>query len=66
MDARAARLKLKLRGAVSDEDVAELVKAGFGTPRRIKEATDDELKRVKGIGQGKLGKLRARYPHRER
>jgi hypothetical protein len=64
MDARVAKLKLKLRGDLSVEDVQALVEAGYGTPRKIKAATDDELTRVRGIGRGKLDKLRAKMPRR--
>ena len=55
---------MKLRGVVSDDDVGELVKAGFDTPRKIKAATDDDLKKVRGIGQAKLDKIRGRMPRR--
>jgi len=66
MDARQTKLRWKLRGVASDEDVQELVKAGFDTPRKIKEAKDDDLKKVKGIGQSKLKKLREKMPKAER
>ena len=64
MDARAVKLQAKLRGAVSAEDVQALVDAGYDTPRKIKAATDNELKQVKGIGQGKLDRIRTRMPRR--
>ena len=64
MDARVAKLKVKLRGAVSVEDAQALVKAGLDSPRKIKAATDEQLEQVKGIGPSKLSKIRTRMPRR--
>jgi len=53
MDARAQKLKLKLRGAVSAEDVQELVKAGIDSPRKIRAATDEELGHIKASAKAR-------------
>jgi len=64
MDARAQKLKLKLRGAVSVEDVQALVDAGLDMPHKIRAATDKELESVKGIGKSKVTAIRKRCPRR--
>ena len=53
----------KLGHKLQDEELAELlIAAGFDTPRKIRDAKDADLKAIKGVGPGRLTKIRARLP----
>ena len=43
-----------------DKDIAEtLVKAGYAMPAKIRKASDNELKAIKGIGQASVNSIRS-------
>ena len=45
---------------VGDAKVAAALRAaGYGTPREVAGATDEQLRAIEGIGAGRLAKLRA-------
>ena len=53
----------KLAIKLADPDLAVLlVGAGFTNPQKIRNATDRALLAVRGIGQAKLDKIRAKFP----
>ena len=55
MDARVQKLAIKL----GDSELAEtLVEAGFDSPAKVRKAKDADLKKIKGIGDATVGKLR--------
>ena len=57
MDPRANKLNHRL----NDRDLAEkLVAAGLDTARKIKAATDRQIKAVQGIGDATLSVIRER------
>lgn len=55
-----ATTKLALVFGIGLADATELVSAGFSNPRKVRDATDEQLGRVKGMDAGKLSNLRAR------
>jgi hypothetical protein len=59
MDARAQKLRVYF-GRGSIEDAEALVEAGFGTPRMLREASDEAILAVPGIGPSKLSAIRER------
>ena len=62
MNAQTQKLAIKLGDAALAE---KLVKAGFRNPARIREASDEELEDVLGIGPATRGKLRKQFPKRK-
>ena len=54
-----SKLAIKLGDA---ELAAKLEAAGFDNPRKIRDASDRELKAAEGIGQAALDKIRAKFP----
>ena len=59
MDARVKKLRIYFeRGSL--EDAEALVAAGFGTPRTLREASDESILAVPGIGPAKLSAIRER------
>ena len=47
--------------------IAELLNVnGYRTPRSIIEATDDQLRRIDGIGPSALRQIRSHYPAQQR
>ena len=61
MNAAAAYSKLVVK--LSDTSLtALLVRVGFTNPRRIRNATDQDLLDISGIGQSKLEQIRAVFP----
>jgi len=61
-DVRIARLG-KILG-VSAEVAGKLVAAGYGTPRLVKVASDEDILGISGIGQATLDAIRVRAAHR--
>jgi len=53
------KLALKLKDV---ELAALLAEAGFTNPRKIRDATDKELRTVPGLGKSALDKIRAKFP----
>ena len=52
----------KLARLLGDQDLAErLVRGGLTSPRRIKVASDDQIKAIPGIGQAALQRVRGRF-----
>lgn len=47
-----------LQAGLSDEQARALIEAGFGTAESVRNATDDELTAVKGIGAATVRNLR--------
>lgn len=46
-----------------DDDLAELLSgAGIDSPEKIRAASDDDLRAIKGIGPAKLREIRELYP----
>ena len=61
MSAKLHRLAIKL----DDRDLAGLlVNAGFDNPAKIREATDEQLEAVPGIGKATRGRLRKKFAKR--
>ena len=66
MDAHARKLLHYLNDDESMTGVIiELVKAGYGTPRLIKAATDRQLRAIVGVGKKMLAKIRETFPRIE-
>jgi hypothetical protein len=57
------KLIRKLRHYVGDAAEA-LVAVGLDTPRKIKAATDEQVKAAKGVGDATLAEIRKRMPKR--
>ncbi len=47
------------KSGVSKAVARKLIAAGYPTPRFLREATDEELLAIAGIGQGTVNKVRA-------
>jgi DNA integrity scanning protein DisA with diadenylate cyclase activity len=54
-----SKLAIKLKDA---ELAALLEAAGFDNPRKIRDASDKDLKAVEGVGQAALSKIRGKFP----
>jgi len=63
MDARTQKLQLKL--GINAEIAEALVRVGLGKPSSIRNATDEMLRAVPGIGKATLERIRARVPRKE-
>lgn len=61
MNAAAAHKKLSIRLGNSIL-AALLVRGGFLNPRSIRDATDQELLAISGIGEVSLAQIRAVFP----
>ena len=57
-DARALRIQRRTRGCVALLLIEQLVVDGFDSPRKIKAASDSELKAVRGVGDASVAALR--------
>lgn len=57
-DARALRIQRRVRSCIALVLIEQLVVAGFDSPRKIKAASDSELKAVRGIGAASVAALR--------
>ena len=57
------KLAIKLKDA---DLAAKLEAAGFDNPRKIRDATDKQLRAVEGIGQAALSKIREKLPRAKR
>ena len=57
-DARALRIQRRTRGRVALLLIEQLVVDGFDSPRKIKAASDAELKAVRGVGDASVAALR--------
>ena len=61
MNAAAAYSKLVVK--LSDTALtALLIRGGFTNPRQIRNAEDEDLLAISGIGQSKLEQIRAVFP----
>ena len=58
VDARALRIERRIKGCIARVLIEQLVSAGFDSPRKIKAASDAELKAVRGIGAASVVSLR--------
>lgn len=58
VDARALKIERRIRGCVARGLIEQLVVDGFDSPRKIKAASDSELKAVRGIGDASVALLR--------
>jgi hypothetical protein len=53
------KLAVKLRDV---ELAAKLTEAGYDNPRKIRDASDKDLRAIPGLGAAALGKIRGRFP----
>ncbi len=54
----------KLAIKFKDRQLARLlVRAGLTTPRAVRNATDDELRAINGVGPATLQAIRRKMPH---
>jgi len=58
IDARVLRIERRVRGCIAHVLIEQLVSAGFDSPRKIKAASDAELKAIRGIGAASVALLR--------
>ena len=57
----------KLARKLGDKDLAAaLVAAGLDMPHKIRQASDEDLEAVPGIGKAKRGQIRERIPRGDR
>ena len=54
-----SKLAIKLKDV---ELAAKLTEAGFTNPRKIRDASDKDLRDIPGLGQASLAKVRERFP----
>ena len=59
MNVSARKLTVKLNDPAL---AALLVGAGFDNPRKIRDASDKDLKAIPDLGQASLEKVRERFP----
>lgn len=52
-----------LTALVGSDVAASLRAGGFDTPDAVRDASDDDLRAVSGIGEGRLAKIRDAVPH---
>ena len=57
-DARALRIERRVQGCIALLLIEQLVVEGFDSPRKIKAASNAELKAVRGIGDASVALLR--------
>ena len=57
-DARVLRIERRVHGCIARVLIEQLVVGGFDSPRKIKAASDNELKAVRGIGAASVAALR--------
>ncbi len=53
------------RLGTSKSQAAKLFEEGYQTPRFIREATDEELLAIEGIGVGTVKRIRKKLPRRD-
>ena len=54
-----SKLAIKLKDA---ELAAKLTEAGYTNPRKIRNASDKDLRAIPGLGQATLAKVREKFP----
>ena len=59
MDGTRCRQVIQQRGGVSARIAENLMQAGFRIARELRNATDEELLAVEGVGESTLIKIRA-------
>ena len=53
----------KLAILLQDEELAaKLTEAGYTNPRKIRNASDKDLRAIPGLGQATLAKVREKFP----
>jgi len=57
---RARCEKAIMRSGVSKTMAGKFIDAGYPTPRFLREASDEELLAIEGVGQATVDKVRAR------
>ena len=58
------KLSKATRGALDSKTVERLVNAGYTTPGKIKDATNEQLRAISGIGKAQVDEIRAVLPRR--
>ena len=57
----------KLAVKLGDPELASaLIEAGLTNPRKIRDATDEDLEAIKGIGPATKNRVRAKFPKSKR